>query len=221
MTNRTITFLSLVSMTGSVLAETRQEAATREHRYDDTMPAIKGGLEISLAANTAQTVGDIDNNMDAGDTIGAAAGLDLQIGYRVTPHLAIGVYATGQALAEGSTNERDVYTGSSGFAADFHFRPNRAVDPWVSVGTGVRALLVDADAGTSILVGAELARFQLGVDFRVAESFALGPAIGASATLYGAQKNPMQDFEELDGKGINWTLTAGVAGRFNAFGRRL
>lgn len=224
MTNRTITLIStaLTAMAGSAIAETRQEAAIREHRIDDTMPAIKGGLEISLAASTAQTVGEIGGGMNADDTIGSAGELDLQIGYRVSPHLAIGFYATAQAFAEGSAPyERDVYTGSSGIEADFHFRPDRAVDPWVSIGSGVRALLIDADDGKSILVGAEVARLQLGTDFRLDENFALGPVIGASATLYGAQKAPMQNFEELEGKGINWTLSAGIAGRFNAFGSRL
>ena len=37
---------------------------------------------------------------------------------------------------------------------------------------------------------------------------------GAAATLYGAEKRPMEDFHELSGKGINWTFTAGIAGRF-------
>jgi hypothetical protein len=228
MTNRTITILSLasttalVAMAGSALAETRQEAAIRMHRIDDSMPAIKGGLEISLAANTAQTLGDIGNNMDGDDVIGSAGELDLQIGYRVTPHLAIAFYATGQTLIEGTNNDRDVYTGSSGFEADFHLRPSHAVDPWISMGSGVRALVLDADRGTSVLVGAELARVQLGVDFRLDENFALGPVIGATATLYGAQKDAMQDdFKELDTKGITWGLSAGIAGRFNAFGSRL
>lgn len=223
MTNRTITLVSLfstatlVAMAGSALAETRQEAAIRKHRIDDTMPAVKPGLELVFAANTAQTVGDIGGGMNADDVIGAAGEVDIQIGYRVTPHLALGFYATGQALTEGTADPaHDVYTGSSGLEADFHFQPYHAVDPWISIGSGVRALVIDSARGTEVLVGAELARLQLGADFRLQDNFSLGPVIGASATLYGARKDAMAEkFEELEGKGINWTLSAGIAGRFN------
>jgi len=216
MTIRTITILSLLSTTAA-FAETRQEEAIRTHRIDDAMPAVNQGLEISVAMNTAQTVGDIGNQMDANDIVGSAGELEFQIGYRVTPHLAIGFYSTAQILAEGSNKDRDIYSGSAGLEADFHFRPNHAVDPWISIGTGVRSLVIDTDSGTGVLVGAELARLQLGADFRLAQNVSLGPVIGASATLYGAEKLPMNDtFDELDEKGINWTLSAGLAGRFNS-----
>lgn len=199
-------------------AATHAETTGRGMR-DDAMPAIDGGLEISIGVAATETVGDIGGGMDAGDMIGSASEVELQLGTRVTPNLAIGFYATGQGNAEGSTPSRDVYSGSAGVEADIHFRPGFALDPWISVGSGLRAMLVDAD-GVSLLVGAEVARVQLGVDLRATESFAITPVIGASASLYGAERPAMGDFAELDEKGINWTLTAGVAARINLFGTR-
>jgi hypothetical protein len=184
------------------------------------MRAVDGGLELGLSTGSATTVGDVGDNMDAGDLIGTAAQLELQVGTRLTPQFGLAFYANGQALTTGSTRSRDVYTGAAGIAATFHVRPHHTIDPWISVGTGLRALMIDDD-GLSLGVGVELARIQLGTDFRITEDFALGPVIGASASLYGAIRTPERDFEELDNKGINWTLSAGVAGRFNAFGKRL
>ncbi len=187
--------------------------------FDTRMPAIDGGLEITVALSGAETTGDIGDGMTGGDLIGSAGQLDLEIGHRLTPFVTIGFYSNAQALTTGSDGSRDVYTGAAGVEADFHFRPSQAVDPWVSVGTGVRAYLVE-DGDYTIGVGAELARLQVGADFRLNDSIALGPVLGASATLYGAEKQPMQDFHELSDKGINWTFTAGVAGRFNLLGTR-
>ncbi len=164
--------------------------------------------------------GDIGGGMDADDVIGSAGQFDLEIGSRLTPHLSLAFYSNIQPFARVNTDARTLYTGSAGAVAALHLRPSSAVDPWISLGSGVRGLLIENDDGTSITVGAELARVQLGTDFRLNEDVAIGPVIGASASLYGAAKPPMQEFAELSDKGINWTFTAGVAGRFNAFGTR-
>ncbi len=217
MNGSTLVIASLISTTllaGSAVAEPAPEAVPH-----DAMPAVDGGLEIAVAVNAATSVGDIGGGMEADDVVGTAGELELQIGHRLTPYLTIGFYSTAQAFADGSTGARDVYTGSAGVEADFHLRPHFATDPWISLGSGVRGLWIQ-DGGDSVVVGAELARLQLGIDFRVDEDFAVGPVIGATATLYGAEKTPMQDFAELTDKGITWTLSAGIAGRFNAFGTR-
>lgn len=229
MKDRTLVIVSLVSTsllvgtTATALAETPRP--TENHQpasvaRDHEMPAIDGGLEIAVAISGAQTVGDIGGGMDASDVIGSAGQFDLEIGSRLTPHLTLAFYSNVQPFARVSTDTRVLYTGSAGAVAALHLRPTSAVDPWISLGSGVRGLLIENDDGYSITVGAELARVQLGTDFRLNEDFALGPVIGASASLYGAAKPPMQDFAELSDKGINWTFTAGVAGRFNAFGTR-
>jgi hypothetical protein len=185
-----------------------------------SMPAIDGGLEVAIALGSATSVGDVGDGMDSGELIGTAGQLELKLGSRLTPNLGLAFYSTAQALAEGSNRSRDVYTGSAGLMTDFHLRSRTAIDPWIGVGAGVAAILVEQDDGHSLTVGVELARLQLGIDFRLGDSFSIGPVIGASATLYGATKTPMTEFAELDDKGINWTFSAGVAGRFNAFGTR-
>ena len=52
--------------------------------------------------------------------------------------------------------------------------------------------------------------------------FAIGPVIGASATLFTHQHiDKMSDAEmELDDKQLNWTFSAGLLGRFDVFAAR-
>lgn len=165
------------------------------------------GLELTVGLGAATTTGDIGDGMTAHELIGSAGQLDLAIGGRIAKNLTLAFYSNAQA-GDGA------YTGAAGIAADLHLRPGQDVDPWVRLGTGVRSYLHD-DGGTVVGVGAEIVKFELGADLRVDRHWSIGPVIGASASLYGAEKRPMEDFHELSGKGINWTLTAGIAGRFH------
>jgi hypothetical protein len=206
----------LIGTTTVTLAEPAPNAVG-----EGAMPAIQGGLELAVALKFADSYGDIGGGMEARHRIGSAPELEVQVGRRITPHLALGFYISGQAFTQSSVGRKpDVYTGAAGIEADLHINPRYAIDPWISIGAGARALLVEEGDGHSIAVGAELARMQLGIDFRVSEDLAFGPVFGASASLYGAKKSPMADFEELTDKGISWTFSAGFAGRFNAFGTR-
>lgn len=164
------------------------------------------GLEVSVGLGAATSTGDVGDGMTAGELIGSAGQLDISVGGRIARNLTLAFYANAQA-GDGA------YTGAAGIAADLHLRPAHEVDPWVRLGTGVRSYLV-SDDGTTLGVGAEVVRFELGTDIRVDKHWSIGPVLGAAATLYGAEKRPMEDFHELSGKGINWTLTAGIAGRF-------
>lgn len=216
-----VSLIALEALTSIAVAEadTPVDRKPPIPTLDTVVPAVHGGLEIALALDSAHSFGDVGGGMTGSDLIGSGTEVDLQIGHRVTPHLALGFYTTGQAFTSGSTVGRDVYTASAGVEVDVHARPSQRIDPWISAGTGVRALMIDAD-DNSLLVGADLVRLQLGIDFRLNQDVALGPVIGATASLYGAQKVGMQEFEELSHKGVQWTLTAGFGGRFNAFGTR-
>jgi outer membrane protein W len=209
---KTLTFITTVLLGTNAYADTQ---SIRE----GAMPAIDGGLEVGFTLGSATSVGEVGGDMAASDLIGTAAQGELKLGTRITPNLAINFYTAAQAVTEGSNTNRDVYSGSAGVMADFHFRPHTKVDPWLGVGGGVAAILVDQD-DNSLAVGVELARVQAGVDFRIDEDFSIGPMIGASASLYGAEKTSMHDFEEIDDKGIHWAFSAGLVGRFNAFGAR-
>ena len=204
----------LVGATGSALAES--PTALRS----GAMPAVESGLEIVVGASAASSTGDIGVGMNAEDVVGSPGQVELQIGYRLTPQFTLGFYSTAHGLSESPAGaSSDVYGATAGLEIDMHARPDAAIDPWISVGSGLRALWIQDDRD-SVLIGLEVARLQLGVDFRVNEDVAIGPVLGASASFYGAHKSPTMDFHEIDDKGVNWMFSAGVAGRFNAFGTR-
>lgn len=207
----------VVALAGA--STTARADAPSDRARRGAMPAIAGALEITVGVSAATTHGDLGGAMDGGELIGSAGELELQIGSRITPNLAISFYATAQDGGDGSNARRDVNLGSAGVEADLHLRPASSVDPWFSLGGGVRAVMIRED-GTSLLIGAELARVQLGVDLRMSEDVAIVPMIGASASLYGAERTPMDGISELADKDISWTFTAGVAARFDTFGTR-
>ncbi len=111
---------------------------------------------------------------------------------------------------------------TGGIKADWHFLPANYVDPWISLGAGIKGQWTgDREELERTVIGVELAKAQLGVDFRVNRSFAIGPVIGASATLNTHEDTSMTSaFEEIDDKKVSWTFTAGVLGRFDLLGTR-
>lgn len=208
----------LLLLAGTATAHAGDSTSDRG-RLRGAMPAIDDAIELAVGVGVARSEGDLGGAMDAGVVVGTAAELELAIGRRITPNLALSFYLTAQDEGAASVPGRSIHTGSAGVKADFHLRPTLATDPWLSVGAGLRALLT-VDDGAELLIGAELARVQLGVDLRMSESISIAPMIGASASLYGAQRTPMDGFSELSDKGIAWTFTAGVAGRFDLGGTR-
>src|SRR5690606_16043343 len=109
-------------------------------------------------------------------------GGELSLGYRFTPSFALALYGGLHGFTDGGASDRDSLTWSAGAKADWHFAPTAQLDPWVSVGAGVKALWIGrSEELERRVVGLELARAQVGVDYRVAPSFAVGPFIGASA----------------------------------------
>lgn len=233
MTNRSITFISaittslLVAATATALAE-----PTDSVRRSGTMPAISNSLEIAIAGNAAMGTGETGSGMeDLQDLTGVGGGAELQVGYRITPNLTVGGYLSFDGFSDGegyAGPSRDIVTATAGLKADWHFLPATTIDPWISVGTGLRTLVVDQETGNGgndrVLAGLELGRIQAGIDYRISPDFSVGPVIGASASIYLEEANDTMadadDFNEISDKGVNWTFTAGVLGRFNAFGSR-
>lgn len=66
------------------------------------------------------------------------------------------------------------------------------------------------------LQGIEMTRVQLGVDYRVAPTFALAPYLGASAAMFIAEDTMSSNgYDEVSSNDVNWTFTAGLMARFD------
>lgn len=213
--------LSLVST--SILLATAATALAQptETSVQRTMPAVHNALELTIATAYSQGTGDLGGDLGAvKDVAGAGGGFEAGIGWRITPNLMIGAYTNLLGFTDSGDSNSDAVTLAAGLKADWHFMPAAALDPWVSLGTGVKFLGIengDTDRG---LTGLELAKLQVGVDYRVSPGFAIGPVIGASAAMFNNYYDDVEsdDAMEINDREVNWTFSAGVMGRFDAFG---
>jgi hypothetical protein len=192
---------------------------------DQPVAAPHNALELSVAAGYSQGGGSLGGGMaDLEDVAGAGGAVDVGVGYRITPNLALGVYgalstyANGDAIADSDRLVR----ASAGVQAAWHFRPDRSVDPFVSLGGGWQGLWIDRDQDkTTSLQGLELARIQVGVDYRLSEDVAIAPVVGGSLGMFVSEDSPMtEDNTEISDKKVSFTGFAGLAGRFDLGGHR-
>lgn len=177
-------------------------------------------FEIAVATGYAQGGGKLGGTLGSlEDVAGPGAAVEVDLGYRIIPQLTVGVYGT---LAKSQHGDRidsntDVLGAAAGVQAAWHFRPQVSIDPWISLGGGWRALWLNPDAGkVTSLQGFDVARLQLGVDYRVTKEIAIAPVIGGSVSLFVSQDSPMTtSYTEIADKKVNFTGFVGLSGRFD------
>jgi hypothetical protein len=214
----TVTRLALLASTFA--ASTAAAQPTAETGIDRPMPAATDMLEIAVGGGYLQGFGDTGAGVDVQDLAGAGGNAELQIMYRVSPHLSIGGYGTLEGYEAGdklSERMNDVVGASVGLKSDLHLRPTRNIDPWISAGGGMRYLWIDQNnTRTTTLRGLDLARVQLGIDYRINPRFAISPYVGATATMYLDKNDSMTSgYQDLDDKQISWSFNSGLLGRFD------
>jgi hypothetical protein len=189
------------------------------------MPPISNALEIAIGGGYMRGAGDVGHNMAAVDDLTeGGGGAELHVGYRITPELVVGAYGTlsGYEVGDAVATTTDLAIGATaGVEGVYHFRPSMQVDPWVSVGAGWKALWLGNDDGTErALQGIELTRVQIGVDYRLTPTFALAPFMGASAAMFLAEDTMTSSgYQQIDHTEVNWSVSAGLMGRFDILTR--
>jgi len=221
MKNSSIVTFSLVTTTilvagmATALADGDDASTTRR-----AMSPPSNTLEIAVAGVYSQGTGKLGGDMQSfEDHAGPGGGAEMSVGWRATPNLLLGGYATLSGFSNDADKNNGAVTASAGYKADWHFLPAASVDPWVSVGAGLKFMGIEDGANDRALTGAE-ARIQIGADYRISPSFAFGPVIGAGATVYTHEYDDTMSDEaqEIDDKKVNWNFSAGLQGRFDAFG---
>jgi outer membrane protein W len=210
----------LLSATILTATATTAGAEPAEGSLDHEVSPAHDALEIAIGGSVSQGAGKTGTGANVEDLAGPGGSAEIQIGHRLTPNLTLGGYGTLEGYSTGNLlNERmnDVVGASLGIKGDWHFRPARSVDPWVSAGGGMRFLWIDENnTNTTALRGIDLARVQVGVDYRISKSFAIAPVIGATATMYFDQRTPMATgFHDIDDRNVSWMFTGGLLGRFD------
>jgi hypothetical protein len=182
--------------------------------FDHHVDAPARAIEISVATGYTRGMGAIGDGMQRIEDISrAGASVELDAMFRIDATFAVGGYL---ALARYATVEQvGVLGAGAGVQAVAHLRPDRSADPWVSLATGWRSLAVSAQGTPNgSLEGFDLARVQLGVDYRVNENVAIAPVVGASLSTFVVEESPGR-FTELADKTLRVVGFAGLAGRFD------
>src|SRR5262249_23232018 len=163
----------------------QEEAAVSAPASDRSPGAPSRAWEIGLGLGYSQGVGDIGGNSPTLTDLTHGGGeLQLNIGYRIDPHWLVGIYGSG---GEGHTRRaarpspRPVGGAPAGLRATHHLLPGEQWAPWIGLGSGWHGHWISKPAGTDSRHGLDLARLQVGVDYRVSREFAVAPYVGASA----------------------------------------
>jgi hypothetical protein len=177
-------------------------------------------FEIAATTGYAQGGGGLGGTLgNLEDVAGPGAAVEVDIGARIIPQLAVGAYGT---LAKSQHGDRldsttDVLGAAAGVQAAWHFRSDASLDPWLSLGAGWRALWLSPDSGkVTSLQGVDLARLQVGIDYRITREIAIAPVIGGSASMFVSQDSPMTaGYTAIADKKVNFTGFVGLSGRFD------
>jgi hypothetical protein len=179
-------------------------------------------FEVALGGGYVQGRGGAGSAGDVQDITGPGGNIELQLGLRAIPQLSVGVYATlarfrnGDVFMDGSR----VHGATAGLHATWHARSSRSVDPWIALGAGWRGLwFTPSGAAKSSIHGLELARLQLGIDYRFTRWFAISPIVGISASLFLREGADMAaELTKVRDNRLNLYGFTGVLGRFDIGG---
>ena len=226
MKNLTLTALSFTSLlAGKIAYADGNDSLEASSGFDHHVAAPANALELGVATGYTQGGGPIGGGIqDLQDLSKAGGVVELDAMYRINPRFAVGAYGSFSLYATGDqvSDQTDVLGATAGIQAGLHLRPSRSVDPWVSVGTGWRGLWLSPQSGKNTsLQGLELARLQLGLDYRISTDVSISPVIGGSLNMFVSQDSPTtMNYTEISDKKVNFVGFAGIAGRFDLGGKR-
>jgi hypothetical protein len=214
-----------LSLLAPAIAHADPESLEATASFDHAVAPVKNALEIAIGTGYSQGGGKLGGSMrNLEDISGPGASVELDLGYRIIPSLSVGAYGTFSQYQHGDLvdSSTDVFGATAGVQAAWHFRPDMSIDPWVSLGTGWKGLWLNPRSGkVTSLQGLELARLQLGVDYRVSKDISLTPVVGGSLGMFVSEDSPMtNDYTEIHDKQVNFTGFAGLSGRFDLGGQR-
>ncbi len=211
--------VAVASVLFAGVADAQPKDQPTESAADGNLPAADKSVELTIGTGYEQGFGKIVNNQPTLTDIGQAGGaLEASVGYRLIPQLTLGVYGSGGIFSRGDSvdSSANLYTATAGIKADWHFIPaGQEFDPWVSLGTGWRGYWLNDTQGTTSSHGWEIAKLEVGLDYRVDRAVALGPVVGGDVTTFFSQSAPGTSFESISSPQVSTFIFAGVQGRFD------
>lgn len=150
---------------------------------------------------------------DLQDLAGNGASLQIGVGQRIDARWLVGTYAELGRLASGDEGSDGMTSAAAAIQGQIHLDPSARLDPWIALGAGWRALWLGHTAGTHVLQGLDLARMQVGVDYRVSDGLAIAPTVGIAATQLLSEKRPgARSYSDIEDRKTGHFVFAGVSG---------
>jgi hypothetical protein len=212
-----------VGVIESSYAQQESEVSARSARRS-TAGAPSNAWEIGLGVGYSQGVGDIGGNSPTLTDLTHGGGeVQLNLGYRINPNWLVGIYGTGGKYSLGNLtpSNSDVWSATAGVQANYHVLPGNQWDPWVGLGAGWRGHWISKPGSTDSRHGLDIARLQVGVDYRVSPEFSVSPYVGASATMFLSESLAQQSgFANVHDPNVNLFFAGGLMGRFDILGSR-
>ncbi len=180
-----------------------------------------GPLELGVTAGFTRGHGPAAGGMmpDLQDLAGNGASIQVDVGWRVDARWLVGTYVELGRLAAGDEGTDGMTSAAAGLQAQLHLAPAARLDPWIGLGAGWRGLWLDHGAGTHVLQGLDLARIQLGLDYRVSDRLAIAPTLGLAVTQLLSEKPPgASRYTDIEDRRTGHFLFAGLRGRFDVLG---
>jgi hypothetical protein len=222
--NGRIALLSTILAAAAQPAFAQQDAEVTGTAISRSSGAPARAWEIGLGLGYSQGVGDIGaNSPTLTDLTHGGGEVQLNLGYRIDPHWLVGLYGTAGKYSLGSLSpgDSDAWSVTAGVQANYHLLPDQQWDPWIGLGSGWRGHWISKPVGSDVRHGLDLARVQVGVDYRISPELSVSPYVGASATMFLAQELAQQtSFSNIHDPNVSFFFFGGVMGRFDILGNK-
>ena len=180
-------------------------------------------FELGLTMGYTQPLGQFSALRGVESIVGPGFAPGLNLAYRISPHVSLGIageYHESQAN-DGLPTGSHVRGVSVNLNGSYHFMPYNFIDPYVQLGTGYRGIWeVPSGAPNRDQQGFQIARLQLGADYRVSKDVALGPYVAADLNVFAWDHIDGSNTQSINNTKANTFLSAGLMGRFDMGGAR-
>jgi hypothetical protein len=212
--------MGMLFVAGSASAQAQAKDEVKDDSGEASLAPVKNAVELTVGSGYEQAFGKIASGQPTLTDLGQAGGaIQIGVGYRVIPRLTLGLYGSGAMFSRGDQVDpsADLYSAAAGFQADWHFLPGGyALDPWISLGSGWRGYWVSANNETTSIQGMEIAKLQVGVDYRIVQSVSVSPVVGVDLSSFFTQSTPETNrFTNITNPEVNTFVFAGMMGRFD------
>ena len=194
-------------------ARASEDASTSESAAlplaEDT---LRGRFALSLMGGAFAPFGSLEKEIPWSRVSKPGPGADLEAAVGVSRSAALGAWLHTSRFGSGSVCETcSTTTLAGGPLLRLHLVQGLKLDPWVSIGVGLRAIAIHSDRDTSYR-GFDFARLTVGGDWYASRNVAVGPYVQLlSGVTVERPASPPAGERPFDDRGsVYWIFSSGL-----------